>query len=407
MERKKLITVVVSVVAGVFLLAAFISSRQPRITVRVAAATREDITNTISTNGKVEPVEDFQAHAPAATTVKRVLVHAGDWVKTGQLLVVLDDAEARATAARAAAQLTSAEADLHAVGAGGRQEEVIGNKTALVKAQTEFDAAKRNLDALQRLQQNGAASESEVEVAQNRFRAADSAVKAAQQLVSGRYSRPEVARVQAQAAEAKAALDAANDLLANSNIRAPRDGMVYALPVRASAYVNSGDLVVAVADLKKIQVRTFVDEPDIGRLSKGQQVQISWDAISGRTWIGTVTRVPTSVTVHGSRNVGEVVCEVDNGDLKLLPNVNVNVTVITAMTKNALTIPREAVRQEKGEYYVFSVVDDTLKRVPVKTSVTSLTRIQVTNGLKDGDKVAVSTVFGHPMNDGQPVKTAE
>jgi membrane fusion protein, antimicrobial resistance system len=81
--------------------------------------------------------------------------------------------------------------------------------------------------------------------------------------------------------------------------------------------------------------------------------------------------------------------------------------VITAMTKNALTIPREAVRQEKGEYYVFSVVDDTLKRVSVKTSVTSLTRIQVTNGLKDGDKVAVSTVFGHPMNDGQPVKTAE
>src|SRR5204863_8422189 len=106
--------------------------------------------------------------------------------------------------------------------------------------------------------------------------------------------------------------------------------MVYALPVRESAYVNQGDLVVGVAELKNIQGLALVDEPDIGRLTKGQRVDVTWDGLPGRVWQGTVTRIPTTVSLHGSRTVGEVTASVDNQDMKLLPNVNVNVTVITA-----------------------------------------------------------------------------
>jgi HlyD family secretion protein len=257
------------------------------------------------------------------------------------------------------------------------------------------------------LKESGAASDAEVRDAESRFRQAQTNAQLLEQkLKGGRYSRPEVERVKAQAGEARATYEASQDLLNNSNIAAPRDGMVYAVPVRESAYVNQGDLIVGVADLKRIQVRAFVDEPDIGRLAKGQRVDVTWDAIPGRVWQGTVTRVPTSVSLHGSRTVGEVTAAVDNSDLKLLPNVNVNVTVITAEHPNALTVPREAVRADRnGSRYVFRVEDEELKRVPVETAVSSLTRIEVTKGLKEGDRVALASIFGHELKEGMRVKT--
>jgi HlyD family secretion protein len=404
---KKNLTIVGSAVVAIILLLTIISARGDKMSVRSDVARNEEIVNAIVTNGKIEPEEDFQAHAPMATTVKKIYVHEGDQVKKGQLLVRLDDAEARATAAKAMAQLRGAEADLNAVGAGGTHEEVLNNKSALVKAKTEQESAQRNYDAMRRLKDSGAASDAELQDAENRLKQAQSNSQLLEQkLKGGRYSRPEVARVQAQTDEARATYQAAQDLLNNSNITAPRDGMVYALPVRESAYVNQGDLIVGVADLKRIQVRAFVDEPDIGRLAKGQRVDVTWDGLPGRTWRGTVTRVPTTVSLHGSRTVGEVLASVDNEDLKLLPNVNINVSVITAQHPNALTVPREAVRQDKnGSRFVLRIDGDELKRVPVETAVSSMTRIEVTKGLQAGDRVALASVFGHDLKDGMRVKT--
>ena len=403
---KKNLTIIGSAVLAIILLLTIISARGDKMSVRSDVAKHEDIVNSIVTNGKIEPEEDFQAHAPMATTVKKIYVHEGDFVKKGKLLVQLDDADARATAAKAMAQLKAAEADLNSVGAGGTHEEVIDNQSALVKARAELDSAQRNFDAMRRLKESGAASDAELRDADNRLKQAQSNAQVLEQkLKGGRYSRPEVARVQAQADEARATYQAAQDLLHNSNVTAPRDGMVYALPVRESAYVNQGDLVVGVADLKHIQVRAFVDEPDIGRLAKGERVVVTWDGLPGRSWEGAVTRVPTTVSLHGSRTVGEVTASVNNEDLKLLPNVNINVTVITAEHPNALTVPREAVRQDKdGSRYVLRIDGDELKRVPVNTAVSSMTRIEVTKGLQEGDRVALASVFGHDLKDGLRVK---
>ena len=120
-------------------------------------------------------------------------------------------------------------------------------------------------------------------------------------------------------------------------------------------------LLVQVADLHKVRVRAFVDEPDIGKLQKGQVVEVTWDALPGRVWKGTLETLPTTVVQHGTRMVGEVTCVVDNGDLKLLPNTNVSVAVVTARVENALTVPREAIHQDAKGQYVFQVVNGELK----------------------------------------------
>src|ERR1041385_8607386 len=302
--RRRVVMVLVLVVAALLLFTG-INRRRVVTPVRAEKVVRQEIASVISTNGKIEPVNSFEAHAPAPAIVKNVLVAEGDRVKTGQLLVQLDDADARAQAARALSQLRSAEASLQAVKTGGTQEELLTTRADLSKAQAEQNEAQRNLQAIQRLRQNGAASPAEVEAAQNRVKKAEADVQLLQSKLTGRFSSPEMLKVEAAAAEARAAYAAAEDLLHHSNVTAPFAGTVYQLPVKRGGYVNGGDLLVQVANLEKVRVRAFVDEPEIGRLVKGQQVEVRWDAIPGRTWQGTLTRVPSSVTMVGTRTVGD------------------------------------------------------------------------------------------------------
>jgi len=397
---------ILALLVAVIVLAAFVSLRRSQVVIRVGSAERGTITANIATNGKIEALNNFQAFAPMATTVKKIYVKQGDWVKAGQMLLRLDDADARLQAAKAEAQLKGAQSDLHAVESGGTQEELLTTRNALTKAQMERDTAQRNLDAMQRLQQNGAASQAEVDAAQNKLKSAEDQVQLLQQKLKGRYSQQEIGSVEARQAEARASLQAAQEVLKNSNVSAPRDGMVYSLPVREGAFVNTGDLLVQMADLHKVRVRAFVDEPEIGRLQPGQVVEVTWDALPGRVWKGTLETLPTTVVQHGTRMVGEVTCVIDNNDLKLLPNTNVSVAVVTARQENVLTIPREAIHQDEKGQYVFEVVNGELQRRNITTSVSNLTRVAVTSGLSDNAELALGALNMQSLKGGMAVKPA-
>jgi HlyD family secretion protein len=396
-----------AIIAAVVLLAAFNSMRGDVLSVRTARIMRSTIRSSISTNGKVEPLQNFEAHAPVATTVKKILVKEGDHVKRGQLLLQLDDADARTNAARALAQLKGAQADINATTNGGTREEVLTLESQLVKAQAERDAAQRNLDAMQRLQKNGAASAGEVKDAENQARSAQATLDLLEQKRKARFSQPEIAKVEAQKSEAQAAYDAAQEVLTKSNVRAPFDGVVYVLPVRAGNYVNPGDLLLQEADLSKVRVRAFVDEPDVGRLQANQRIEVTWDAIPGRTWQGLLTAVPATVKLFGARNVGEILTVVENADYKLLPNVNVSVQIITAEHKDALVAPREAVRIDDSQPYVYQVAEGELRRQPVQTAIANLTQVEITSGASEKELVALNSINNKPLRDKQPVKVVQ
>ena len=396
--------IVIGVVLAALILTAALSFRRATVQVRTARAYRETITSSIATNGRIEPIDNFEAHAPMAATVKRVDVYPGAWVKPGQLLLQLDDADARAQLARAQAQVSGSETQLAAVSAGGTREEVLTTQNALIKAQADRDAAQKNLQAMQRLLQTGSASQAEVDAAQSQLHVAESNVRTLQQKLHDRFSKSEIVHAQAQLAEARAALAAASDLLRNMNISSPFSGMVYNLPVRKDTFVAAGDLLVQLADLHRVRVRAYVDEPDIGRLQKGQTVEVAWDALPGRTWKGTIESLPTNVVQRGTRMVGEVTCTLDNSDLKLLPNTNVSVAVVQVRHENALTVPREAVRQDAEGKYVFQVVNGVLKRRNVQTSVANLTRVEITSGIPDDAVLALGAVNMQPLRAGMPVK---
>jgi HlyD family secretion protein len=349
-------------------------------------------------------VENFEAHAPIATTVKRLLVKEGDRVRKGQLVLQLDDADIRSQAARARAQMTTARADQSALTTGGTHEELLTNDALLIKARSERDTAKRNVEAFRRLQQEGAASPGEVKQAEDSLQRAQADVTLLEQKQRDRYSKPEAAKVQAEGTEAQAAYEAAEAALLKSNVRAPFNGIVYSLPVKEGSFVQTGDLLLQEADLSHVVVRMFVDEPDVGRLVPGQKIEVTWDAVPGRMWSGSVTRVPSTVKLRGARNVGEATCTVDNHDLRLLPNVNVGVTIVTAEHSNVLTLPRDAIRIDDTRPYVFQIVDNKLKRQDVDIALQNLTRVEITGGLSNTAVVALGTDDPKPMVEGAAVK---
>jgi len=401
--RRWWVTALVILVA-VIALVAFVSHRDDAVPVRTAIVEQSSIRSLVSTNGKIEPVTNFEAHAPVSTSVRRVLVKEGDSVKKGQLLLVLDDAEARAQAARAETQLKTAQADRSAAKRGGNQEEVLSLEAQLLKAGADRDSAQRNLDALKKLEQQGAASAGEVRDAENALAGAEAQLIFLRQKRTKRYSNGELARVNAQRADAQATYDAAEDVLAKSNVRAPFDCIVYALPAKQGGFVAAGDLLLQVADLRKVLVRAFVDEPDVARLALGDPIEITWDAVPGRIWRATVTNVPSTVKLHGSRNVGETTSIVDNKDLKLLPNINVGVSIVAAQHDNVLVVPREAVRVDDAKPYVLRVEGHQLKRREVETSLSNLTQVEVTRGLSAKDVVAINSWNGKPIGDLTKVK---
>jgi HlyD family secretion protein len=404
LTRHRWIVTTIAILAAVVLLASFMS-REPAVPVRAVNAQRGTIRSVVATNGKVEPLQNFEAHAPVGTTVKKILVREGDQVKKGQLLLQLNDAQARSQAARVQAQVLAAEADLNAIQKGGNHEEILTLGSQITKARTDCDTAQRNLNALRRLREQGAASPGEIKNAEDQLNRANADLDLLLQKQKNRYSQPEIDRVEAQKSEAQAAYSAAEDLLNQLNIRAPFDGVVYSLPVQQGAYLNPGDLVLQEADLSKVRVRAFVDEPDIGRLAPGDKIEVTWDALPERTWEGAVSVVPAVIKLHGSRNVGETSCVVDNKDFKLLPNVNVGVTIITAEHRNVLTVPREAIHQDDdGKAYVYQIVNNELQRRQVQTSISNLTKVEVTGGLPENAVIALGPTNSKPLRNGLAVK---
>jgi HlyD family secretion protein len=393
--------------AAILLIIVFFAVRRltrEELPLRVAQATMQDLITTDSTNGKVEPQHNFEAHAPAPSTVKRLYVRAGEHAPKGKLLLSLDDADARAQSASAVASLRGAQASYQATELGGTLEERNSIAGELAKARMDRDQAQHDLDALQKLVAQGAAAPSEVASAQQRLEAANTSIATLEKKQTARYSTAEIAHSRANLEQAQAAYDAANTVVADSNVRAPFAGTVYSLPVSVSEYVHAGDLLLQMADLTKLQVRAYFDEPELGALHVGQPATIIWDALPNRIWHGRILSMPSTIITYTTRNVGEVLLSVDDADGKLLPNTNVKVTVTEQRLERVLTIPREAVHGEGGKDYAYLLHGKVLRRQQVTVGARNLTQVQILSGLAENDTVALSTTNGEPLAERVPVR---
>ena len=382
-------------------------SSRDAIQVRMGRAEIGELVSTLATNGVVQPTHNFAAYSPLPGTVKAVYVHEGEKVKKGQLLISLDDSAARTQVAAALAAVRGAQAQLEALRHGGTRPQQITMTGNIDKAKAARTQQAANLATLEKLQQQGAASTSEVDAARRALAADDAVLKSLGQQQTEGYAPIDLQHATANLANAQAAYASALDTLQKENVRAPFAGTVYSVSTRTSDFVPGGFQLLQMADLKQIQVHAYFDEPEIGKLVDGEPVTIVWAALPNRVWHGHVIRTPSTIILYGTRNIGEALVSVDDADETLLPNTNVTITVVLKDLKNVLLIPREALRVDDSGDYVYGIANGHLKRIPVKIGALNLTKVQIVSGLQAGDVVVLSAVDGSNLHNGQAVRRAE
>ena len=399
---KKLLLLLLLVVAAVIGWGVFRKNAPPRVS--FTRVKRTTLVSALPTNGKAEPFEWQAVHAETAGLVSQVAVREGERVAKGAVLAVITDPSLAADLAGGEAKVAEAHANLAALEAGGKPAELAGIENNLARAHFDLQQHRKEFDTLRRLAEKQAAVRLDVDAAQDKVRQSEIEIEGLENRRKALVDRSEVAAARARVQDAEAALNLARQRAGLNTLLAPMAGEIYGLAVRPGAYLSVGDLAANVGRLDRLRVRVFVDEPELGRVAEGQPVTITWDALPGKQWRGTVERKPASIQALGSRQVGEVICSIENPGRELIPGANVNAEIRTAVVEGALVVPKETLRHDAQGDYVFALSGETVARRPVKKGASSVTVVQVVEGLAEGDAVALPSDV--PLKPGARVAAA-
>jgi HlyD family secretion protein len=379
------------VVAAILLIWGFTRKAAP-VELPFTKVVRGTVISSLSTNGKVEPIQWASARAERQGIVDKVYVQKGQQVHAGEDLIALDMSDASAQLAAADAAIAAAQAQGQVLKQGGPQIQRTEIAGELAAARATLQSAQKEYEILQRLVEKQAATRVELEAARQKVEQGQLQIDALEKKGTALVSSSDVPVAKARLEEAEASAALAKRNLGQSVVQAPMDGTVYQFDLRVGSFVHPGDLVANVGKLDQVRVTLYVDEPDLGRIEKGMPVTITWTALPGRQWKGVVDKLPTEVVPLGSRQVGEVGCIIDNPDRDLLPGTNVDAEIRSRVVPNALTIPKEALRRESDVTGVYMLGSGArLAWKPIKIGVSSYTKTQVVEGLADGDAVLLPT----------------
>ncbi len=385
---KKLVLALLLVLAVCAVVIAVIHKGAPPA-VKFTRVKRQTLISTVPTNGKVEPYRWQAVRAEASGIVSRVEIQNGSRVAQGAMLAELTDPEAQAAIDSASARVSEVQANLQLLESGGKVAELSEIENSLSRARFDLDTEQRELDAVKRLVAKQAATPMEERAAADKLRATQIEIAGLEKRRTTQVGKPDLEAARARLSDAESALRLARQRSALTVVHAPAAGEIYELSVRPGAFVNVGDLVANVGAIDRLRVRVYVDEPLLGRVKLGEPVTIRWEALPGKTWSGAVDQMPASIQTLGSRQVGEVVCAIENPGRDLIPGNNVDAEIRTAVVENALVIPKETMRRDAVGDYVFLLRGDAIERRAIKIGISNVTQAQIVDGLAEGDAIAL------------------
>jgi HlyD family secretion protein len=393
--KKLLVLLGLAVIAG----GAWLATRKaapPEIPVE--RARRETLVSLLNTNGKVEPWEWQQVTAAREGRIARVFVTQGQMVQAGSPLVQVEMPSAESELSTAQANLAQTRAELSQFQQGGKPADLAAIDAGVAKAELERESAQRDVASLERLFGQKAATRDEIDAARDRLK------RSVAEVAGLRMKRVALAPVQDRATaearvnEAQAALTLVKTRIEEATIRAPRGGVVYELPVHAGAWINAGDPVARIGRLDRMKVLVYVDEPDLGKVRMGLPVTLTWDALPGREWEGSIGALPSQVIQLGSRQVGEVTVQVQSPQRDLPPGANIDARLKAQVVEGALTIPKGSLRRENGAFGAFVLVGERLAWRKLDVGVSSESRAEIRSGLREGEAVVLPT--DRPLSSG-------
>jgi HlyD family secretion protein len=358
---------------------------------RLATVERGTMVKSVVATGKVEPITKIEIKSKANGIIKALNADIDLAVKEGDILVELDKEQLAAALRGAQANLLAARASLEAAEAQARKNAVEAEGPDAAFARRAYERAQSLFVQHLIAQSSLDDAHSLVEMAENRKRAAQSQLD---------VSRAKVAEARAQVAQAKAAAERAAEDVANATIRAPIRGTVLSRDVEIGSPVSSilnlganATLVMTLGDIAQVFVRGKVDEADIGRVRLGQEARIRVETFKDKTFNGRVTQIsPMGVEKDNVTNF-EVRVSIDNPGKELKANMTANAEIVLEEHPDSLIVPEAAVTYDaKKTAFVDLLAPGTKtgrKKVEVKVGVGNGSKIQILDGLKQGDRVVL------------------
>lgn len=391
MRRKHTITAAIVAAVAVAGAGVAILARKPALIDETKLVTIETgrIARSVVATGRIEPITKVEIKSKANGIIERLAVNVDDKIAAGQVLAELDreNLAARAREARAALEAAQASREAAAAQMGKSEIEAEG---------PDVDFARRSLQRAQRLFADTLIAQSQLDDAQSAVAQAENRQRAAksQWLVA----RSRLAEATAAVAQARAAVQRAEEELANATIKAPIRGTVLTRDVEVGSAVSSilnlganATLVMTVGDIEQVYVKGKVDEADIGHVRLGMPATITTESFRDKKFTGTVTRISPIGVEKDNVTTFAVEVSIANATGELRPNMTANAEIVLEELPESLLVPESAISYDAQRNASVQVVDATAREgrraVPVKVGVGNGTKIQVTSGLKAGDRV--------------------
>jgi len=366
LNRKKIIYagIAVLIAAGIICGWLFGSVKKVDTVQAVKASLIKEITET----GYVQPIDSNDLYSAQNSTVKQLPVEAGEKVKKGQILVVLENLDLtiqiRDTRSLLSQALLGAE----------------GSKAALDKASAELEDAKENYARIQNLYETGAAARVEYDKAALQVQIDEKNVQEASTMLEAGLAQAEGLK------QSLAALSAKEEQL---TVKSPLEGIVLAVPVKLGQVVNSGVLLATVADSEQLEVKADILSDDLGQVAVGQKVTITAPVLN-RQLTGEVKKIypqaEEKVSALGviQRRAPVLVTVKDPANLK--PGYEVKVAIEIFSRTDVLVVPRESViTRGDGQNEVAVVNKGRISYQLIETGINDQENIEVAGGLKEGD----------------------
>lgn len=406
------------------------------VTVQTAkVAPADTLTSQVTASGEIKPTTYTNVTAQGFGRITSIVVKEGDHVRKGDVLLTQDNIQANADVQAQAASANSAES-----GVAASEASYKAAQADLLQQQANLEKAKLDYDRGERLYKDGLIPKQDFDQRKTGYDAQVAAVDSSRARVL--QIKASMDQTRAQLSQSRAMLVHSQDILHKTTYTSPINGIVSYLPERIGDYVvpgiqnSNGSFLMTLSDMSIVTAEVKVDETDIVSVKKGQDADVTIDAVPGKIFKGKVTEIGSqavlrtsglattqSTTSNQEAKDFKVVVTIADPPENLRPGLSTTAKIKTAEKKNVLAIPIQALavrtrkdiddaKKDAGGSGVTlaapppSAAGDPKKEEiqgvfvvngkkalfrPVETGITGVTDIEVTKGLQQGDEIVIGS----------------
>jgi len=374
------------------------AEKEPVVSVQTAAAERESVSQVVSAEAVVFPLEQANIAPKITAAVKKFYVQRGTPVKKGQELAELENADLSAAAESSKGDFEQADAAYNTTIGASLPQQVQKAELDAQTAKSAFDAQQKIYDSRKELFDQGAIPRRDLDAAGVALVQARSQYEQAQKQLADlqRLGKEQAVKsAQGSRLSAEGKYRGAEAQLSYSRILSPIDGVVTDRPLYEGDLATANQPILTVMNLSRLIAKAHVAQAEAATLKVGDPAELKVpgvdEPIKGKVTLVSPALDPGSTTI-------EVWVEAVKHEAALRPGVTVEVFMTAKTVKDAIAVPTAAVfKNMDGTDYVLTAGSDNLAhQVPVKVGIRGTVDTQIVSGIKAGDPVIVSGGYALP-----------